>query len=81
MDHSHGPIAFVVIIPSNGGVAFVSDQFPDEYRKPSLADVRRAGHDLVDDVNARAAAEYSQPKPVEPVAERVGRSVLKKKAK
>lgn len=57
----HALTAFIVVVPEDGGTPYATtdiDPHTTLTRNPTPADVRRACRDIVDDFNAKAAAEY-----------------------
>ncbi len=86
-DHGHEHVkadsitAFIVIVPNDGSPAYVRTDITEPVdvrieRLATLPDIRRAAHDIVDDMNARTVAEYLSPPKIEP-GERVGKAVAK----
>lgn len=59
----HALTAFMVVVPDDGSTPYATidiDPHTTLTRNPTPADVRRACRDIVDDLNAKAAAEYVQ---------------------
>lgn len=86
MSEQHAEIttAFLVVVPADGSPAYVRTDLENQpvismQRIATLPDVRRAAHDVVDDMNARTVAEYMRPaQKIEP-ADRVAKAVARRK--